>query len=285
MELEVLAKFAIGLIIVIGIFFILLLLKMRREAASFTVTEEEVILERLPQTFDGTRLFFISDLHRRTLTDAHIEQITSHEPAHLYVIGGDVTERHGDLKQALENIQAIRRLGPTYMVHGNHDYKADVRQLDIALTDMGVKILDNEAVRCEQDGQCIWLVGIDDIPTKRANIRMAMEEPELDPACSILISHDPGVVRHSLPPLVDLVISGHTHGGQINVPGYGPLRTSAFYRQYLAGWYKVARDGDHTAEAVPLFISKGFGTTHYALRLGAKPEAHYITLRSAKSVS
>lgn len=285
MELEVLAKFAIGLMIVIGILFILLLLKMRREAASFAVTEEEVILERLPQAFDGTRLFFISDLHQRTLTEAHIEQIRSHEPAHLYVIGGDVTERHGDLKQALENIQAIRRLGPTYMVHGNHDYKADVRQLDIALTDMGVNILDNEAVRCEQDGEWIWLVGIDDIPTRRANIRMAMEEPELDPACSILISHDPGVVKHSLPSLVDLVISGHTHGGQINVPGYGPLRTSAFYRQYLAGWYGIARDGNHTAGKVPLFISKGFGTTHYALRLGAKPEAHYITLRSAKSVS
>lgn len=291
MDFVVFAKLAFGIIVGLGIIFILLFLKMRREAASFTVTEEEVILDSLPQTFDGTRLFFISDLHCRSLTEEHIRDISSHQPAQLYLIGGDVTEKHGDMQQALNNIQSIRKLGPTYMVHGNHDHRADVRRLDIAVSDLGVKILDNEAVRLEQGGQSIWLVGIDDITSKRANLNMAMEEPELNPACCILLSHDPGVVKRALHPLIELIISGHTHGGQINIPGYGPLRTSAFYRRYLAGWYRISRHADlndHTDRGlndVQMFISKGFGTTHYALRMGARPEAHYITLRSRKSVS
>lgn len=290
MNVEEFAKFAFGIVIGLSVVFIVLLMKMRREAASFTVTEEDIILDSLPQTFDGTRLFFISDLHRRSLTDDHIQLINRHEPAQLYLIGGDVTEKHGDMQQALDNIQRIRKLGPTYMVHGNHDYRADIRQLDIALLHMGVKILDNEAVRLEQDGESIWLVGIDDIPSKRGNLSMAMEQPELDPACCILLSHDPAVVKQPLHPRIALIISGHTHGGQINIPGYGPLRISSFYRRYLAGWYRISRsEADPAKQAaqsdVPLFISRGFGTTHYTLRLGAKPEAHYITLRSGKSVS
>ncbi|MGZ9586879.1 metallophosphoesterase [Paenibacillus marinisediminis] len=275
---------AAGLLLIIAFIFALIYL-MYREANSFTVTEEEVVLERLPQAFDGMRLFFISDFHRRSLTESHMKEISKHSPAHLYLIGGDVTEQKGDLEQAIANIRLIRQLGPTYLVHGNHDYKANVRTLDTAIADMGVKVLDNDAVLLEQEGESIWLVGIDDLRSGRANMRFAMDGPESDPHLCILLTHDPALLKRPLHPLIDLVVAGHTHGGQINLPMYGPVRTSPFYRKYLHGWHTLNVNSEQNGRKVQLFISKGFGTTHLPLRLGAPPEASFITLRSWQSFS
>lgn len=271
---------AIILLVLLGIG--VLLIKMIVEARSFHVTEEEVFLERLPEAFEGTRLFFISDLHRRVLTPAHLQQIQEHNPASLYLIGGDLTEKGGNLQKAIGNVKAIRGMGPTFVVHGNHDYKADVRTLDIGMMELGVKILDNEAIRCEQDGSVLWLVGIDDIRSKRANIEAAMEEPNLDPHFTIMLAHDPLLLKRGAPPLVDLILSGHTHGGQINLLGYGPLRTSTYYRQFTHGWHHIGRTNGADDVKAQMFISRGFGTTHLPFRLGAKPEASFITLRCLK---
>lgn len=252
-----------------------LVVYMLWEARGFTITEEEVVLKRLPSTFDGVRLFFISDFHRRQLTDSHIEQILGHRRASLFLVGGDMTEQGAHLESSVENIAKLRQLGPVAAVHGNHDYKVNVRELDDKLNQLGVKMLDNEAMRLEQNGQFIWLVGWDDYSSKRTNVKLAMSEPEQEPSCTIVLTHDPLSLRKAELQGIDLVLSGHTHGGQIYLPGYGPLRTSKFYRKYLCGWHTFRGQG-----STILFITKGFGTSHVPFRLLCKPEAHFITLRS-----
>ncbi|MDK8179448.1 metallophosphoesterase [Paenibacillus sp. UMB4589-SE434] len=263
---------------------LILLLHMRRVARLFQVTEEEVWLTKLPVSMDGLRLFFISDLHRRKLTEEHMTHLKMHQQAQLVIIGGDVTERDAPVKEAIDNAMQLRTLGATVMVHGNHDHKGDTRRLDAELSSLGIRLLDNEAMRCEQGDGTMWIVGVDDLTTGNTNLDWALEAPRDEPHCCILISHDPGIIRSSIPDMVELVISGHTHGGQIMIPGYGPIKTSAFYRKYLAGWYSVKR-GDSDAIPLKLFISRGFGTSHLPLRLGSVPEAHFITLRSGVRVS
>ncbi|SMG27357.1 metallophosphoesterase [Paenibacillus aquistagni] len=254
-----------------------LLLIMYLWARRFQVTEETITLAGLHPAFDGTRLFFISDLHLRRLTDAHMEEINAHEAAALVVIGGDVIERGHSFDCCKANLERLRELGPAVFVHGNHDNKADTRTLDNLVESLGIRILDNAAMRCEADDGILWFVGIDDLRSGRTNLACAMEEVVQEPHCTILISHDPAVIKKPIPSEVELLLCGHTHGGQINIPFYGPIRTGAMYRTYRAGWYDIAREG---TTPLRLFISQGFGTSHVPLRLFSSPEAHFITLRS-----
>ncbi|WP_195571041.1 metallophosphoesterase [Paenibacillus sp. 1001270B_150601_E10] len=254
-----------------------LLLVMYLEAKQFHVTEEVVVLDELDPAFDGTRLFFISDLHRRPIKQSHMDMIASHERAKLIIIGGDVIERGDTFECCRANLQLLRSLGPAVMVHGNHDNKADVRVLDAYAESIGIRVLDNEAMRCESQDGVLWFAGIDDLRSGRANVQASMAEVFEEPACTLLISHDPAVLRRTIPSEVQLILCGHTHGGQINLPFYGPVRTGAIYRRFQAGWYDVPRgDGTH----YKMFISRGFGTSHIPFRWFSPPEAHFITLKS-----
>ena len=272
------AAIVIGVIAVIGVLFGYMLW----EARGLTITEEEVVLERLPSSFDGVRLFFITDFHRRMLTQQHMSQLEQHEKAELVLVGGDMIERGVPLEQCLYNMSCLRQYAPVIAVHGNHDYKVDIRKLDDDLRDIGVKLLDNEAMRLEQSGEFIWIAGWDDFSSGRTDIRLAMSEPRGEPHCTIVLTHDPLSLRGVDVKDIDLVLSGHTHGGQICVPGYGPLRTGKFYRKYLAGWYDFQ---DEANRRTKLFISRGFGTSHLPFRLNSKPEAHFIILRSGAKAS
>ncbi|MFW5433226.1 metallophosphoesterase [Paenibacillus apiarius] len=248
------------------------------EARGLTITEEVVVLERLPSSFDGVRLFFITDFHRRIVTEQHLSELARHEKAELVLVGGDMIERGVPLERCLHNMGCLRRYAPVIGVHGNHDYKTDIRKLDENLRDIGVKLLDNEAMRLEQGGEFIWMAGWDDYSSGRTDIRLAMSEPRSEPHCTIVLTHDPLSLRGVDVSGIDLVLSGHTHGGQICVPGYGPVRTGKYYRKYLAGWYDYRDDANRRTK---LFISRGFGTSHLPFRLNSKPEAHFITLRSS----
>ncbi|CAH8714332.1 metallophosphoesterase [Paenibacillus thiaminolyticus] len=250
---------------------------MLREASGCNIVEEEVSLMRLPSSFDGTRLFFISDIHRRTITERELAALLQHSKADLVIVGGDMTEAGVPLERCRHNIRMLSRLGPVVAVHGNHDYNTDIRRLDDMLRELGVKLLDNEAIRLERDGAGIWLVGWDDFSTGRTNVKLSMLDVRERPGCTIVVTHDPLSLRRENMEGIDLVLSGHTHGGQICLPGFGPIRTGKFYRQYLAGWYAFAgKDGHRTR----LFISRGYGTSHAPVRLCSPPEVHFITLRA-----
>ncbi|TVX92858.1 metallophosphoesterase [Paenibacillus agilis] len=261
-----------------GLILILLMLSMKKEASSFTVTEEEVFINDLPHTWDGARLFLITDLHRRPFTAEHVSLVARHPSAELVLLGGDIIEQGVALEQAMTSIDQLSKIAPIVMVHGNHDHKYNTAQLDAELTKVGVKILDNTAMRLVKDGESIWLCGIGDSSSGYADVRSAFAPSNSEPSCAIVLAHDPVVIREKLPSYVKLVLTGHTHGGQIRLPIYGPLRLNHFYRRYLSGWYEII--SKHVPNhAYRLFISNGFGTSHVPMRWNAKPQGHFITLR------
>jgi uncharacterized protein len=250
---------AIVLLLLGGIF---LFLFMLREAFLNKVVEHEITFQDFPDSFGKVNIFFISDIHRRVISDFIIEKVKGE--ADIVIIGGDLTEKGVSFPQVKENLLKLKRIGPVYFVWGNNDYEVDFRKLDAILLDLGIKVLDNTAVTFESNvGDKLSLLGVDDCSQERDRLDLALMDAE-EGSFKILASHIPTITDKILPEhQIRLVLSGHTHGGQIHILGYSP---------YARGRLKKLKN-------TMLLISNGYGTTTVPLRLGAPAETHLITLK------
>jgi uncharacterized protein len=252
----------IGLIAVIVIGLILYMIK---EAFQNRVVQNVLDFPDFPDSFGEVNIFFISDIHRRKITDHLIKKIN--KKVDLVIIGGDLTEKGVPFSRVEQNLKALKKLGPVYFVWGNNDYEVDYHELDALLLSQGVKILDNTAAMFESyEGEKLLILGIDDLNVKRDKLENALLDAG-DEGFKILVSHDPRVTsKISKSHNIQLVLAGHTHGGQINFFGLSP---------YEKGKVKKL-------EQTTLLISNGFGTTAVPMRFGAKAETNLIILRKSK---
>lgn len=244
---------------------VFLLLFMVKEGYSNRVVKQFIEFDDFPQ--GQMRVFFISDIHNRQVTDLLLSQIN--EKVDIVVIGGDITDKRVPFKKVEHNIKALQSLAPVYFVWGNNDYEVDYKYLDAMLLEYGVTILDNTAVEFEfEDGGKVLLLGIDDMTYRRDRIDLALQDADqYGEGFRILVSHNPRAIRKINPKdRIRLLLSGHTHGGQIRLLGWG---------LYEKGRLKKVDD-------VMQLISNGFGTTKLPFRLGAKSETHLITLTKSK---
>jgi uncharacterized protein len=249
----------IGLLIVIVIGFLLYMVK---EAYRNHINLNELQFPDFPETFGEVAIFFISDIHRRKISRALIGSIK--DKVDIVVIGGDLTEKGVPFDRVRQNIEILKSLGPVYFVWGNNDYEVDYHELDVLLLSNGVKILDNTAVQFESlEGEKLVLLGIDDINKKRDRLDYAISDAG-EEGFRILAAHNPAIAANiRADQNIRLVLSGHTHGGQIRILGFSP---------YSKG--KVQKL-DHTT----ILISNGYGTTAIPLRLGARAETHLIKIK------
>jgi uncharacterized protein len=206
-------------------------------------------------------IFFISDIHKRTLSPEMIEQVR--KKADIVVIGGDLMEKAVPLSKVEENLEKLSVIGSVYFIWGNNDHEVNTYDLKKLFAKKGVREIVNDSVRLELDGEAVNLIGVDDASTQRAVLPEALSK--VDPSgFNILLSHDPRLVKQvRTEDGIDLMLSGHTHGGQIRILGWG--------------LYKKGR-----VEQLPqttLLVSNGYGTTAIPLRLGAPAETHLITLK------
>jgi predicted MPP superfamily phosphohydrolase len=266
---------------------IFMFVRMYWEAKNTMIQVEHLYHERLPESWDHTSILFISDIHRRTISENWIKELTfTHTDIELVLVGGDYTERGGPLERVRHNMKLLRSVAPVYAVHGNHDYNADYREVDIVLRECGVHLLDNEAVWLEKEDAGVWLAGVDDVLTERAKLRVALSEPNLQPAFTMLLVHDPSIVQQLHDERIHLMFAGHTHGGQFRLPWIGPLVSSGIYRRYSYGTYELDRTAMDASEGgTKIFISRGMGTSHIPLRLFCPAEVHIIKLHSKKKQS
>ena len=251
--------------IIIYLCFILgiaLLIYMRKEAVSNRILFQELQFNTFPKSFGRVTIFFISDIHRRIISEKMINEVIGQ--ADLVIIGGDLTEKGVPFERVVANINNLKKIGPVYFVWGNNDYEVDSHLLDATLLDLGVKILDNTAVSFEsKDGDHFQLVGIDDLAKERDRLDLAIQDIRKE-GFRLLVSHNPEITKKLLPVhKIDLILSGHTHGGQIRIFGFGP---------YEIGGIKKLK---HST----ILTSNGYGTTSLPLRLEAKSETHLITLK------
>ncbi|AXI31230.1 phosphoesterase [Priestia megaterium] len=250
------------------IFFIILalgiglLIFMFSEAHRTYVEERTIYLSTFPENQQPLRLFFISDIHKRTVSSKLLGKIPGE--VDFVIIGGDLLEGGVPLLRARQNIQKLKTLGPVYFVWGNNDYEVSQIQLKQMLKDEGVIALKNEhVIAVSKHGTTCNFAGVDDLSEGEMNLKRAVSsiEPE---QLTILLSHNPDVIYYvDEESKVDLILSGHTHGGQIRLFNFG---------MYELGGLKEKRQ-------IPLFVSNGYGTTSLSLRLQARAQTHYITLK------
>lgn len=233
---------------------------MYRTANMERVMVQDLYFEDLPRNVEDFKLFFISDIHRRVISDQLIETVRYR--SNTVIIGGDLTESTVPFTRVEQNILKLKKIGQMYFVWGNNDYGVDTQELESVLLKHDVTILTNEAVSIK-NGK-ITLLGIDDISMNRDRLDIALNQCAPTPSFRILISHNPLVRDQILEDYgIRLILAGHTHGGQIRILGYGP--------------YKLG--GIEFIHNCMIFVSNGFGTSTVPLRLGAKPETHLLTLK------
>ncbi|WP_102263434.1 metallophosphoesterase [Mesobacillus jeotgali] len=249
--------FIIGMLL-IGSF---LLLYMYRQAFTDRVLNQEIRLKEFPESFGSVKIFFISDIHKRIIQDSIINEVKG--KADLVVIGGDLAEKGVPLERVSANIEKLKTIAPVFFVWGNNDYEFNSHELDSLLYHLGVKVLDNTAVKFESGtGDVLHILGIDDLGLGKSRLDLAISDAD-EEGFRILVSHNPAIVNSLKPEYnISLVLSGHTHGGQIRVFGFGP---------YELGGIKMKN-------GATVLTSNGYGTTGVPLRLGARAETHLLTL-------
>jgi predicted MPP superfamily phosphohydrolase len=245
------------------------------EVYDIDVTRHEVFIDRLPPSFDGYRIAFLTDTHvasfmRRGLYREVVARAMAFEPD-LVLLGGDFVTwaRHIPL-MAEVLLPGLEARDGVWAVLGNHDYWADADGVVAAMTARGVRFIINRSIGIRRGEDAIALVGIDEIYRGNPDVDAAFARVGPDSAC-IALSHHPDVIDQLDGRHVDLLVCGHTHGGQIRFPFFGPVVVpSKFEARYASGFHRV--------EDVLMYVSRGIGAVP-PLRILCKPEVATFILR------
>ena len=243
----------------------------------FVVRKVEVKVRGLDARFDGFTMAQLSDLHIGALTPLwwgmRWARATNAAAADIVVVTGDmVTSGVAFHEDIAELMGSLRGKEGVYAIMGNHDYFGEGEPLVSLLKGKGVSVLRNEGVVLEREGARLFLAGIDDTWTKRANMDAALAERP-DGVPTVLLAHDPEGFKEAAERKVDVVLSGHTHGGQVALPFLGRyVNASKLAHSFHIGLYTL---GDST-----LFVHPGLGTTGPPMRLGVAPAVALVTLRA-----
>jgi predicted MPP superfamily phosphohydrolase len=243
------------------------------------VAERDVPVPGLDPRLAGLRIAQLSDLHIGTMTPrswglAWSRSANLRAPDLAVVTGDMVTSGTDFYEDVADVIGALRAKEGVFASMGNHDYfGAEGEPLVSMLRARGVGVLRNEGVVIERNGAKLWLAAIDDTWTRRDDIERAMRDRPAG-ATTVLLAHDPNRFEAAADAGANVVLSGHTHGGQIGVPFfYRVANLATFAYRYNVGLYRRGQS--------VLYVHPGLGTTGPPMRLGVPPEVAILTLRAA----
>jgi len=249
--------------------------RARKNAERIEIRRHPIALPGLPSAFAGFTILQISDLHV-DISPAAMRRLAELLPQLNYdlcVLTGDYRGKtYGPYEAAIAGMARLRDriAAPVYAVLGNHD---SIRMVP-ALEAMGIRMLVNEAEPLLRDGQVLYLAGIDDAHYYRMdNIEKAASQIPYG-EFSILLSHTPEIYRQAAHADFDLLLSGHTHGGQICLPGAIPVTLdSVLPRRMGSGSWRYGRMIGYT--------SVGVGSCILPVRINCPPEITLHELRAA----
>lgn len=233
------------------------------------VNEWTVSSDRVPVGFDGFRIAQVSDLHNAQFGEDNenlLKLLDGCAPDIIVLTGDLVDSRNTDIGTALDFVKKAVEIAPCYYVSGNHESRIrQWPQLRQGLVDADVTVLEETGVRLEREGEQILLFGLQD-PAFGGDVvgnlnRLAQEE-----GFTILLSHRPELFGGYVKAQVDLVFSGHAHGGQFRIPFVGGLVApgQGFFPEYDSGLYQRG----NTA----MLVSRGLGNSIIPLRIHNRPE-------------
>lgn len=252
------------------------------------VSELSISSYRLPASFSGFRIAQISDLHNtefREDNETLLQMLSDCKPDIIVITGDLIDAQHTDIQIALSFAQESVKIAPIFYVTGNHEANSSQYDtLKIGLNNVGVTVLEDEIIYLERGDDVIALLGLADpnftikgdlfgeapamVSTKLKNML------EQDNVYSVLLSHRPELFETYATCSVDLVLSGHAHGGQFRLPFVGGLIApdQGLFPKYDTGLYT---DGNTN-----MIVSRGLGNSIIPIRFNNRPEIVLIELCS-----
>ncbi len=252
------------------------------ETTQVQLTHLPIKIAKLPPAFQHFKIIQLSDVHHSSfVNEAEIttaaQRVNELQPD-LIVLTGDYVSHSVDFipgcARALGHLKAKHGV---FAVLGNHDHWTDGELMKTALERQGIRVLCNEMERIEKDGASICLAGVDDMMVKLDDMKAALAETSRAET-RILLAHNPALIREAARAGVDLMLSGHTHGGQINWKLLVPQKETRLSRWLHRPSRKFMR-GHAVLGNTQLYVNRGFGTVVVPLRFGCTPEITMIELQ------
>ena len=273
------------------------------EPRILNIENETVTIDNLPASWRGKQVAQISDFQiglwgdNRSTASRSVAQIIEAKPA-VALISGDFLYHPGknikpEITTAVDIVRPLVEAGiPTYAVLGNHDYgmsskKAqpkteEAERLEKALETAGIKVLENEAVQLQlpNNNEPLYLVGVGSQWASRNNVEEALKNvPDNSPRIAIM--HNPDTFEQFPANTAPLSVAGHTHGGQVRVPGmpqWSWLKFTQKDKVYADGWAKGYGESGNQ-----LYVNPGIGMSIAPIRLFCPPELTFFTLQSEEA--
>jgi uncharacterized protein len=245
------------------------------------ITYHNIKSSLLPKEFDGFKIVQFSDTHlgfQYNLEQFNklMGEINGLEPD-MIVFTGDLMDNPTEFKETGQIIQALTKLRAPFgkfAVYGNHDhggYGSDIYRKIIEEADFTLLVNEAKAVTL-LNGSAIHIAGVDDSMLGHPDIETAISELT-ENSYTILLSHAPDYASKASKYNIQLQLSGHSHGGQIQIPFFGPVVTPPHGEKYPEGFYRL---GDNPG--LTLYVNRGLGTTRLPFRFLSKPELTMFTL-------
>ena len=252
------------------------------ELNTYTVTSD-----KLPDAFEGYRIAHVSDLHNAEMgkdNEKLLAMLRNAAPDIIAISGDLVDSRNTDIDIALRFAQEAVKIAPCYYVTGNHEARISAYdQLKTGLEEAGVFVLENARVEIRRGGEAITVLGVED-PSFQTDYLLGAADAvisaslaKLKTECdgfTVLLSHRPELFDTYVTAGMDLVLSGHAHGGQFRLPIIGGLvaPNQGMFPKYDAGLY--------TARNTNMIVSRGIGNSIVPFRFNNRPEIILIQLQS-----
>ncbi|MCK9471319.1 MAG: metallophosphoesterase [Bacilli bacterium] len=238
----------------------------------------------VPKEFNGFKILHISDLHNKKFRSENkqlLNLIRNQEPDIIVITGDLVDRRKYNLENAIDFIENIKGIAPIYYVSGNHEaWSNKYNEVKEELLLQGVVVLDNEKLTITKNNSKIDIIGLKDpgfLPDEdytTIEIDKILEELSNSSNFKILLSHRPELFDVYSNKQIDIIFTGHAHGGQFRIPLIGAIFApdQGFFPKYTAGYY--------TNNFSTMFISRGLGNSVIPIRLFNRPEIILVNLKS-----
>jgi hypothetical protein len=240
----------------------------------FTVNEERIWIDGLPEVFSSLRVVQISDIHyglflpQEWLAEA-VERTNRLSPDMVVLTGDFVTYSRANIEPAAEILSRLRARHGVLAVLGNHDFRVGAAAVTSALRRQRIEVLRNQHIALQLGGASLYMAGVDDYGYG-ADVRRAVRGIPRD-AATILLAHNPRIISLASRHGVSLVLAGHTHGGQVNIPLLGTVYGRSPERlRYKIGWDRLG--------TTQIYVSRGIGTIVLPWRLRCPAEIAHLEL-------
>lgn len=250
------------------------------------LNEYQINSDKLPASFRGFRIAQISDLHNAKMgknNENLLKRLEEAKPDIIVITGDSIDSYHTDVEVSLQFMEKAVSIAPCYYVTGNHEARLSREvylDFEEKIEGYGIEVLHDEAILLERDGEHLAIAGVDDpsFSSKHNGIRYSnmsnyiQELFDEDEGFQILLSHRPELFDDYVDAGVELVLSGHAHGGQFRLPFIGGLvaPNQGLFPEYDAGLF--------SEEGTNMIVSRGIGNSIFPIRFNNRPEIIVVEL-------